>query len=211
VVVEGSNDVEFLTRIGRILHRAEPMVPDLGQLRADGHILFKSSDAAARTSLATSTLVGCRQFHLLDRESSLVCQERRQLIDVLNQFPDCRAALTSKRTIENYLHPAAILEASGLALSFADADDVATLAARARLQATAEKNWESLSLRARRRLRGKAKKWLNRDAVDRMTVERLAERDAQGEIRAWLLTIALLAGESGTCSDSAGHTLQRPS
>lgn len=121
------------------------------------------------------------------------------------------AALTSKRTIENYLHPAAVVEASGLALSFADTDDVATLAASARLQQTAGKTWKSLSARARRRLRGKAKKWLNRDAVDRMTVERLAERDTQGEIRSWLLTIAQLAGQSGSRSGSASQSLKQPS
>jgi hypothetical protein len=211
VVVEGTNDVEFLTRISRILHGAVSTVPDLGQLRAAGQILFKTSDAAARTSLATSTMVGCRQFHLLDRESSIVCQERGQLIDVLNQFPDCRAALTSKRTIENYLHSDAIVEASGIALLFDDTDDVATLAARARLQETAGKTWKSLSPRARRRLRGKAKKWLNRDAVDRMTVGRLAERDTQGEIRSWLLTIAHLASQSGSRADSAGQSFERPS
>jgi hypothetical protein len=50
-----------------------------------------------------------------------------------------------------------------------------------------------LSRRARRRLRDKAKKWLNRDAVERMTPERLAERDPAGEVISWLRMIAELA------------------
>ena len=45
----------------------------------------------------------------------------------------------------------------------------------------------------RRRLRYKAKKWLNTRAVEQMTAARLAERDPDGEVRAWLATIANLS------------------
>jgi hypothetical protein len=45
----------------------------------------------------------------------------------------------------------------------------------------------------RKRLRDKAKKWLNTRAVEQMTVARLAERDSSGEIRSWLATIAKLS------------------
>ena len=54
--------------------------------------------------------------------------------------------------------------------------------------------WDALTHRARKRLRYKAKKWLNTRAVERMTVERLAARDPGGEVRAWLATIARLGG-----------------
>jgi hypothetical protein len=56
--------------------------------------------------------------------------------------------------------------------------------------------WGELSTRARRRLRNRAKSWLNTLAVDRMSVARFAERDPVGEIRGWLRIIAELAGTS---------------
>ena len=54
--------------------------------------------------------------------------------------------------------------------------------------------WDELSARARKRLRYKAKKWLNSRAVEQMTAARLAERDPDGEVRSWLATIAKLGG-----------------
>jgi hypothetical protein len=39
----------------------------------------------------------------------------------------------------------------------------------------------------------RAKKWLSTKAVEHMTLQRLADRDPQGEVRSWLLTIADLA------------------
>ncbi len=47
--------------------------------------------------------------------------------------------------------------------------------------------------RARKRLRYKAKWWLNMRAAEQMTPLRLAARDAGGEIRAWLASIAGLS------------------
>ena len=102
--------------------------------------------------------------------------------------------LTSKRAMENYLHSEAIREASGLRVSFGDLDDVAELAARASLEPGDSSCWESLSKRSRRRLRDKAKKWLNREAADCMTPERLSERDPDDEVIGWLRTIAELVG-----------------
>lgn len=39
----------------------------------------------------------------------------------------------------------------------------------------------------------KAKVWHNTQAVERMTPQRLAERDPKGKVRSWLDTIARLA------------------
>ena len=83
-------------------------------------------------------------------------------------------------------------EAGGVEVGFGDFDDVAEIVAQATFQSDESGSWESLSRRARRRLRDKAKKWLNREAVDRMTPERLAERDPDGEVIGWLRTIAEL-------------------
>jgi hypothetical protein len=190
VVVEGTNDAEFLRRISRVLNRRDLTVPDLSQLEADGRLTFMTASALP---VSIPELLG-KQFHLYDREVPPISEERRRLVEALNRQPTCKAVLTSKRAMENYLHSEAIREASGLQLSFGDSDDVAELAARASLQPGHHAGWESLSKRARRRLRDRAKKWLNREAADCMTPERVAERDPDGEVIGWLRTIARLVG-----------------
>jgi hypothetical protein len=123
--------------------------------------------------------------------------QRMAVVQAIRARPNCRAALTSKRAIENYLHPDAVREAGSIDIAFGDFDDVAETAAQATFNQKECGCWESLSRRARRRLRDKAKRWLNRDAVDRMTPQRLAERDPDREVIGWLRTIAELAGTIG--------------
>jgi len=40
----------------------------------------------------------------------------------------------------------------------------------------------------------RAKRWLNRQAVEHMTLELLAERDPAGEVLQWFAVIARMAG-----------------
>jgi hypothetical protein len=96
--------------------------------------------------------------------------------------------------LQNYLHSDAIFEASGTRVEFSDDDDVAELVARHMYgQREGHLPWQELPARTRKRRRGKVKQWLNSRAVDRMTPERLARQDADGEVRCWLATIAHLA------------------
>jgi hypothetical protein len=189
VVVEGSNDVEFLRRISRILSQDDASILDLSKLELVGRLTFLTVNSA---SLPLASTFG-QQFHLYDRETPPVTDERCCVVAMLNRRPNCRAVLTSKRAIENYLHPDAIHDASGVRVIFGDLDDVPELGARACLNSS-ERTWEQLSRKSRRKVRDKAKKWLNREAVDRMTAERLAERDPNGEVIGWLRAIAELAG-----------------
>jgi len=193
VVVEGLLDIEFLRRIGRMLHKHDPDFPDLDRLVADGRLTFLTARTNGLGSVSILGSLTCGEFHLYDREMPPVTDERLRLLGLLKQRPHCRAALTTKRAIENYLHPAAVREAGGIEVTFGDFDDVGEAVAHATFHQNELGSWVSLSRRARRRLRDKAKKWLNRDAVDRMTPERLAERDPDGEVIGWLRTIADLA------------------
>jgi hypothetical protein len=190
VVVEGTNDAEFLRRMSRMLNKHDAAISSVGQLELDGRLAFLTASAAPH---AFAQAAASEQFHLYDGEVPPATEERQRLVEMLNQRPHCRAVLTSKRAIENYLHADAVREAGDVQVSFGDSDDVAELVARASLRPGDCRTWESLSKRARRRLRDKAKKWLNREAVDCMTPERLAERDPNAEVIDWLRTIADLA------------------
>jgi hypothetical protein len=190
VVVEGSNDVEFLRRFSRMLNQRDSAIPNLSQLELDGRLTFLTANTQ-QLPVAVESLG--RQFHLYDRELPPVTDERCRLVELLNRRPNCCAVMTCKRALENYLHPDAMSEAGGIEVGFGDFDDVAEITAKARFRPTDFRGWESLSRKARRRLRDKAKKWLNREAIDVMTPERLAERDPDDEVIGWLRTIAELA------------------
>lgn len=40
VIVEGENDIQFLKGMSRILHRADPELPDLSRLERDRQLVF---------------------------------------------------------------------------------------------------------------------------------------------------------------------------
>jgi hypothetical protein len=52
-----------------------------------------------------------------------------------------------------------------------------------------DRAWEELSARAQRRMSTQAKRWLNTEAVDRMTFPMLRDRDAEGVLISWLRAI----------------------
>ena len=91
-------------------------------------------------------------------------------------------------------HPDAIREVCGIDLDFSDDDPGADLLAQ-RLYQRDEPlvPWAELPRRVKTRRRNRVKKWLHTEALDRMTPERLAERDPEGEVRSWLEHIARLA------------------
>jgi len=194
VVVEGPNDIEFLRRISAILHRDDKSLPDLADMERRLALVFAPTGGVDLSSAFRFAGLNMPEFHLLDRDLPPVTQTRYQVAAMVNSRPRCRAAITSKRSLENYLHPDAVFEASGFAIVFSDDDNVADLIARrANERHDPVVAWEELSAHARKRLRYKAKRWLNGRAVEKMTAARLAERDTSGEVRSWLTMIATLS------------------
>lgn len=194
VVVEGTNDIEFLRRISRILHRADSAVPDLAELEQQRQLVFMPMGGGDSASAFRFAGLGLPEVHLLDRDVPPVTADRHRVAAMVNCRPRCHAAVLSKRSLENYLHSAAIFEASGIRVVITDDENVPEVVARhAHEHREGSHPWDQLPPRSRKRLRDKAKKWLNAGAVEHMTPERVADRDSQGEIRSWLSTIAALA------------------
>jgi hypothetical protein len=133
-----------------------------------------------------------RTFYLFDREQEPETSARKYIVEAVNKRVGCSAILTSKRAVENYLHPVAILEACGIDLTFDDDTDVASLLALKMMERSGESSWQQLSSKRQRRLHEKAKKMLNVKVSQRMTPTLLAERDAEGEVEGWLRTIRRL-------------------
>ena len=194
IVVEGAHDIEFLTRISTLLHRAHPKLPDLAAMECDRELIFVPIGGHPRAWLRRLAPLQLSEFHLYDGEMPPEREQREEFISQINQRIRCRAVLTRKRSLENYLHPQAIQAVADITVEFGDHDCVASEVAQRVLDSRhADYSWKQLTRRIRVRLRNRAKHWLNTSAVEQMTVPLLQERDPDGEIISWLETIGQLA------------------
>jgi len=194
VVVEGVYDIEFLRRISKMLHSHDGAHPNLGQMEQRGELVFVPFGGGTPGHW-THRLAGLQhpEFHLYDREVPPETEARQEAAAVVNCRPRCRAVLTSKRNLENYVSPAAIQEAIGVEGHFTDQDNIPELIARRwHRQRRRPCRWEDLPRRAQQRDRNRVKRLLNTKAVDRMTPERLFQQDQDGEVVSWLKGIAQL-------------------
>ena len=188
VVVEGVHDIAFLRGISAMLHAHDPDLPDLGAMEHRGQLVFVPWGGVDLMQWTHRLAPLARpEFHVCDRETSPETELRWRYASVVNSRPGCCAVVTLKRSVENYVHPAAIREADGVDVEFGNNDDVADLIARSRYARDyPDESWDELPRRAKTRRRNRVKQWLNRAAVERMTPQRLAEQDPQGEVRSWL-------------------------
>jgi len=191
VVVEGIHDVEFLQRLTARLHQEAPSIPDLQELEHNQALVFIPFGGGHVLRWAERFApLGCPEFHLFDRECEPETALRYQAADLVNSRPGCRALVTSKRSLENYLHMVAIHAAGGGLIEVQDQDDVALCYARRSFLARPHDcAWDALPTKAQRRMAATAKKWLNTAAVDCMTLELLRHRDPQGELITWIRAI----------------------
>jgi hypothetical protein len=128
LVVEGRNDLEFLLRVARLLYRDQAIVADLAMLLASHYVVALPLGGEVTLDWADRLApLDCPGFYLFDRELEPQTGYRQQLVQRLSDRPHCCARLTSKRSLENFLHPAAVAAAGGDRISFGDDDDVAAL------------------------------------------------------------------------------------
>jgi hypothetical protein len=195
VFVEGPHAVEFLRRMAAILRADDARLPDVAAMERRQELVFVPFGGGdPRLWAVRMAGLASQEFHVYDREEPPETDFRQQAADVVNWRAGCSAVLTHKRNLENYLHPDAIFEISGIRVAFGDREHVAELVAKAQYERNPEHVfWEDLPLRARKKRRARVKRWLSTRAVERMTPKRLAERDPEAEVRSWLLAIGRLA------------------
>lgn len=194
VVVEGTHDIEFLTRISTLLHAEQPALPDLAAMVGNGELIFLPIGGHPRAWISRLVPLQLPEFYLFDRESPPETEQRETLVAQINRRTHCRAVLTKKRSLENYLHPRAIEAVADIMPEFGDHDCVASEVAQRVFDSRHDDySWERLDRRPQIKLRNRAKHWLNTSAVEQMTVSQLQERDPNGEIISWLETISQLA------------------
>ena len=124
VVVEGPNDIEFLRRISTILHGDDPSLPDLARMERELALVFVPSGGVDLSTAFRFASLGLPEFHLLDRDVPPATQARQQVAAMVNSRTRCCAAVTSKRSLENYLQADAAFEASGFRVAISDDENV---------------------------------------------------------------------------------------
>jgi putative ATP-dependent endonuclease of the OLD family len=193
VGVEGKWDIEFLTRMSKIINAVDATVPDLKAAESSGALVFIPLGGSSM-ELWTSRLAGLDrpEFYITDRDKAPPAQPKyHRQIAGWNARANCAAYSTTKKELENYLHPDAI---KTIALTFpnviADFDDVPLLLAQTLHTADANAPaWNTVPDETKKEKASKAKRRLNMECADAMTYARLAQSDPNGEIISWLKAI----------------------
>jgi len=191
--VEGKWDIHFLHRISRTLASADPTIPDLGQAESTGALVFVPLGGSSM-DLWSTRLAGLDrpEFYITDRD--VAPPENPKYHEHLahwNARQNCTAWCTSKRELENYLHPDVIRAIEpGFPATIGDFDDVPMLLAKAAHEASeSDKPWDEVKDEKKKNKMGKAKARLNQECAERMTPEHFAETDPAGDITTWLREI----------------------
>lgn len=193
VFVEGTNDIEFLERISSIL---SPVITNGVDFTNENRVaLVPLGGGSLKQWVAKHYLrnLNIPEVHIYDRDEAKPPKYQDQCDSVNNRKDGSWAVITTKRELENYLHVDAISEGMNkIAVTFTDTCDVPLIVAKAVHESSeSSKTWTDI-VADEKELRDKvsrAKKRLNRDAAARMTAERLAQKDAAGEISGWLRRI----------------------
>lgn len=190
--VEGPNDIEFLKGISTVLHQDDSSIPDLEHLESSHELIFipfGGSNLWAWTSRLNG--LHCQEIHIVDRDNEPPKKSHyHKEIQEIRSRPRCQAFETSKREMENYLHPDAIEIALDVRVTVDDFIDVPEQVAKAyHSRSDSQTTWESLDEGKRKDKVRRAKKSLNTKAVAKMTASMLTERDPDGEIRGWFYAI----------------------
>jgi len=198
VAVEGSNDINFLCGISSVLHADDAEIVDLAQLERDGTLVFIPL-GGGNLKIWANRLSGLNrpEFHLYDRDEGEQTKQHQVAAAEVNKRTNCKAVLTSKREIENYLHPDAIAESLGVKVAFNDNDDVPTKVAEALHKLNGGTgDWATLKSEKQKSKSDRAKQRLNTEAVSKMSPARIAAVDPSGELRSWLLVVGTMVKQS---------------
>lgn len=211
IAVEGNNDIKFLINISKILHQFDPKYCNLEKMRDSGELIFIIKGGSNLQHWVHNSLqpLGRPEFHLYDKDVGEKTIKQQAIVDQINnqKHKYCRAILTGKREIENYIHPLIIEEVFGNPVSFGDESDVPMLVAEASHRANgSNKLWEDLNEKEREKKISRAKERLCNECAKKMTVELIEEIDTQGNIKNWFTLINELIAEYENNTNSAKAT-----
>jgi putative ATP-dependent endonuclease of OLD family len=190
--VEGKHDISFLKNISAMLSVVEPDIPNLAAIEASGKLVFIPLGGSS-LELWVNRLKGLNrpEFYLTDRDNQPPQQPKYQSYLTAWAARGCTAWVTSKRELENYIHPSLIAAIQpAYTGTGADFEDVPLLLAEATHTAIlGAQPWAAITHEKKKDKSSAAKKRLNNEVVQQMTPILLTQSDPAGEIRQWLRAV----------------------
>ena len=187
--VEGKHDISFLQHLSATLASTEPDIPNLIAEETAGRLVFVPL-GGSNLELWVTRLKGLNrlEFYLTDRDDPPPQQPKYHQQVAAWRERGCTAWVTTKRELENYLHPRVLAAAApGYSGSGADFEDVPLLFAEAvHSAAHGAPPWTEVPDDKKKDKASSAKKRLNLEVVRQMTPGLLSQTDPAGELRQWL-------------------------
>ncbi|MEK7794297.1 MAG: ATP-binding protein [Candidatus Hydrogenedentota bacterium] len=192
--VEGPNDVVFLKAISRKYKGIDSHLIDIND---DPRVaILPVGGSNLREWVTQEYLKGLDypQIHIYDRGRGIPPKYQGSH-DEINCRENQRCFLTDRNEMENYLHHGAINRCLGLRLTaFEPMEDVPEIVAKAiheSDQSPEKKEWTVIALGENGTQKidmkvKKAKRRLNLEVANAMTIEELTQIDSDGEMRKWL-------------------------
>lgn len=204
VVVEGRNDVSFLTNVSATLCTVEPSkYVALGSIETVLILTGGGSNLKDWVERNALSRIGVPCVYIFDRDMAHGPNYVQQAAIINSRNGRSQAFVTSRREIENYIHPDVIrdflIREHGFdpgPLAFSHDDDVPLeIAKRIHEHANPSRPWDALPPRDQKDKQSRVKLRLNTDCTSRMTFEQIDD-----EIKEWIATISELARRSPTIS-----------
>jgi putative ATP-dependent endonuclease of the OLD family len=189
--VEGNHDVCALSIYSAIINAHDNGILCLTKTDAIGIVIAGGSALKFYINNKYLSGLGKPEVHIYDND----VEEYRTTVMKINSenIPTKKAYNTLKLELENYLHEDAIMEAykaNGTNISLpkiTDKMDVPLIVAKAIYEAATSCCWDELKDDKKKKDKiSHAKSMLNTQAVEKMTVARIKERNAYEEIVKWL-------------------------
>lgn len=188
--VEGPNDVEFIERAARLLHTSDPTVIDISN---DHRVVFIPAGGGNLQHWVNGRYLknaGLIEVHIYDTDDQTTPKYKQHIDKVNDRGNQDIGFLTSKRELENYLHSAAIQQEFGFVIVVDDWCDVPDLVAeQVHLAGGGQEAWDQIDGEKKSKKVSQAKRRLNRQVMDQMTLANLLERDTCGDVLTWLRAI----------------------
>ncbi len=187
ICVEGPNDVLFFKNISATIHGSRN---DLPNLSSDIRVaIFPLGGGTLKDWVTQDYLSGLRtpQYHIYDLDDPVNPHYQAERDLVRAKGGNNWAELTTKKELENYLHPDCIQTVFGFPVAFGDMDDVPEIvASRQHGNVVGASPWAALSNDVKKKKMSIAKRKLNRDVTQQMTFAQIQTADQAGDIIRWL-------------------------
>lgn len=194
--VEGNHDINALVRYSKLLNEHNDSIINLSNDHNIAYVIAGGSSLKFYIDHKYLSGLGKAELHIYDND---VTEYQGYVQQINNQNdPRKRAFSTSKRELENYLTSEAIQEAyaqNGTTVtipSFGDSEDVPRLVAKALYETSSQNNWDDLDDSQKKRRESNVKKFLNTQAVEKMTITGLEQNNGRQELELWFSTLMQL-------------------